>query len=257
MNAGSEEPSWPRAGDSRSWGASRQKGAQEAGGLVRAEGTAGLGRSQSSAGGGEVGRPAKEQGLSPRRVWLSAPSIRFRGAGLQVRRPVSRGKPWGCRGKGLSVTLTPTVTGVRSPQPLGPLEMSTEMVPVLPEVRGGWGSTRAESAGTRCLEGVGSGHRVGLVGGNSPRLTGNSRDQGRQVQHRPEPVLGAGVREEGRTACETPTGRGDVGQERPLQLQPGGGGLEGTGRPAWRAEGAASAKASLLGRNSAYPEGED
>lgn len=79
-----------------------------------------------------------------------------------------QGKPWGCRGKGLSVTLTPTVTGVRSPQPLGPLEMSTEMVRVLPEVRGGWGSTRAEPAGTRCLEGVGSGHRVGWLGGTHP-----------------------------------------------------------------------------------------
>ena len=131
------------------------------------------------------------------------------------------------------------------------------MSTALPEMRGGWGSTRAEPAGRRCLEGVGSGCRVGVVGGNSPRLTGNSGDQGRQVQHRPEPVLGAGVREEGRTACETPTGRGDMGQERPLQLQPGGGGLEGTWRPAWLAEGAASVKASWLGRNSAYPEGED
>ena len=70
-------------------------------------------------------------------------------------------------------------------------------------------------------------------------------------------MLGAGVREGGQTARETLTGRGDVGQEWALKLQPGGGGLEGTWRPAWWAEGVASAKASWLGRNSAYPEGED
>ena len=65
----------PGQGRSRPWGASRQKGAQEAGGLARAVGPAGLGRSRSSAGGGEVGRLAREQGPEKGcpalwRVWL-------------------------------------------------------------------------------------------------------------------------------------------------------------------------------------------
>lgn len=179
----------PGQGHSRPWGASRQKGAQEAGGLARAVGPAGLGRSWSSAGGGEVGRPAREQGPGKGcpalwRVWFSAPSIWFRGAGLLVRRPVSRGKPWGCRGKGSLVTLTPTVTGVcgpqppgPSPQPLGPLEMGTRRWCVCY-----WRGPGAGGARELSLQG-GAGWRgwavdtgVGVVGGSSPRPTGDRGD---------------------------------------------------------------------------------
>lgn len=78
----------PGQGRSRPWGASRRKGAQEAGGLARAVQPAGLGRSWSSAGGGEVGRPAREQGPGKGRpaLWSLA---------LSSFHPVQRGRPPG------------------------------------------------------------------------------------------------------------------------------------------------------------------
>ena len=44
------------------------------------------------------------------------------------------------------------------------------------------------------------------------------RRTGEGPEIRDPPAGGAGGRDAGRTARETPTGRGDVGQERPLQL---------------------------------------
>ena len=141
-----------------------------------------------------MGRPAREQGPGKGRpaLWSLAlssfhPVQRGRPPGLQA---CLQGQALGVQRKGVVGDFDPyshwgtqppaawTLTPAFGP----PRDGHMEAVRVLVEVPRGWGSTRAEPSGRRCLEGVGSARRGGqctqgwavdvgvrVLGGNSPR----------------------------------------------------------------------------------------